>query len=116
MRALINLGAARPERRAALKLLCSSTHNGNTPVLARLGQFRRARKKREKPVARTPHTNKEVTLWICRKSKPYSRPRNKSRLASQLAGLLTDLISGSTNSGLGRQPLPAFRNLSYCVI
>ena len=35
--AFINLGAARPERRAALKLLCCFTHNGNTPILARLG-------------------------------------------------------------------------------
>ena len=39
-----------------------------------------------------------------------------SRLASQLAGLLTDFISWSTNSWRGRQPPPAFRNLSYLGI
>ena len=75
-------------------------------------------KKEEKIRRSNPHTKKKKKLFIfdskCRNNK--IRPRNKSRLASQLAGLLTDFISRSSRSWQGLMLLQAFLNsiVSVC--
>ena len=124
--ALINLGAARPDRRAVLQLLCVKLDVKRSrqdtqrydPTYGPAWVNSPRAKKEEKIRRSNPHIKKKKKLFIfdSKFRNNQIRPRNKSRLASQLAGLLTDLISRSSRSWQGLMLLQAFLNsiVSVC--